>query len=171
MFCIRIRSEERDPNRWKAALTNDRCCSIAQLFHPWLSVMWQTPLRRDRSHLRSAIASVVQLPFLKFPFRKPRGAPGLRPPCKRHRLRPRMAGRWHAVPVRVLAPHLGACLRFLSRVSRSWSMRLPADFCCPPAAFAKFLSTPSLADLASEGRLLEPPILRGRLSLPGTDGG
>src|SRR6516165_7585028 len=36
---------------------------------------------RDRSHFRSAIASVVQSPCLKFPFFEPRGAPGLRPPC------------------------------------------------------------------------------------------
>src|SRR6478752_7009325 len=33
---------------------------------------------RDRSHLRSASASVVQSPDLKFPFFSPRGAPGLR---------------------------------------------------------------------------------------------
>jgi hypothetical protein len=61
---------------------------------------------------RSSIASSVQSPVLKFPFFSPRGAPGLNPPCSRHRLRPRMAGRWHGVPPRVLAPHRGACRRF-----------------------------------------------------------
>jgi hypothetical protein len=44
------------------------------------------------------------------PVAWPRGAAGLRPPCSRQRLRPRMAGRWHGVPPRVLAPHRGACL-------------------------------------------------------------
>ena len=66
---------------------------------------------RDRSHLRSSMASAVQFPLRKFPFLRPRGAPGLNPPCKRHRLRPRMAGRWHAVPARVSAPHRGARLQ------------------------------------------------------------
>jgi hypothetical protein len=48
---------------------------------------------RDRSHLRSSIASAVQSPSLKVPFCAPRCAPGVNPPCKRHRLRPRIAGR------------------------------------------------------------------------------
>ena len=39
---IRIRSEEPDPTRWKAGVTSDRCWRIAQLFHRWLSAMWQT---------------------------------------------------------------------------------------------------------------------------------
>jgi hypothetical protein len=93
-------------------------------------------LRRDRSHLRSAIASVVQSPVLKFPFLKPRGAPGLNPPCNRHRRRPRMAGRWQASPARVSAPQRGARLRFLRRTLRSWSMRLSANFCRPPSLSA-----------------------------------
>jgi hypothetical protein len=55
----------------------------------------------DRSQFRSSIASVVQSPVRKLPFFAPRGAPGLRPPCRRHRLRPRRAGRWHGVPPRL----------------------------------------------------------------------
>jgi hypothetical protein len=46
------------------------------------------------------MASAVQLPVLKFPFLKPRGAPGLNPPRKRHRLRLRIAGHWQGVPAR-----------------------------------------------------------------------
>jgi hypothetical protein len=87
----------------------------------------------ERSHLRSWITSTVQFPVRKLPFFVPRGAPGLKPPCKRHRWRPRIAGRWHAAPERVSAPQRGACLRFLRRLSVSWSMGLPANFCCPPA--------------------------------------
>ena len=83
--------------------------------------------------MQPAMASAVQFPFLKFPFLKPGGAPGLSPPCSLHRLRPRKAGRWHAVPARVIAPHRGAVLRFLSRVSTAWSMGLSATFCCPPS--------------------------------------
>ena len=59
---------------------------------------------------------------------------GLNPPCKRQRFWPRMAGRWHGVPARVLAPHLGASRRLLINscrkilvhgvVRKSW---------CPPA--------------------------------------
>ena len=45
----------------------------------------------ERSHLRSSIALPVQFPLRKLPFSVPRGAPGLKPPCKRHRLRPWMA--------------------------------------------------------------------------------
>jgi hypothetical protein len=85
----------------------------------------------ERSHLRSSIASAVQFPLRKLPFFIPRGAPGLSPPCKRHRLRPWMAGLWHAAPARVLAPHRGACLKFLSRFSKSGSMGLSARFLCP----------------------------------------
>ena len=85
----------------------------------------------DRSHLRSSIASAVQSPFLKFPFLAPRGAPGLNPPCRRHRLRPRMAGRWHGVPARVLAPHFGARLRSPSLVSSSF-MGLISKLTDPP---------------------------------------
>jgi len=73
--------------------------------------------RSDRSQFRSSIASIVQFPVLKLPFSCPRGAPGLRPPCRRHRLRPRMAGRWHGVPVGVLAPHRAWSLR-----ARLWSI-------------------------------------------------
>ena len=70
------------------------------------------PPPNRRNHFRSAIASAVQSPVLKFPFFGPRGAPGLNPPCRRHRLRPRVAGRWHGVPPRVRAPQRGACLTF-----------------------------------------------------------
>ena len=51
----------------------------------------------ERPEFRSSIASVVQSPVRKLPFFAPRGAPGLiiRPPCRRHRLRPRRAGRSH----------------------------------------------------------------------------
>jgi hypothetical protein len=56
----------------------------------------------------SVRASLRRQTVLKFPFLAPRGAPGLNPPCKRHRLRPRIARRWHGVPARVLAPHFGA---------------------------------------------------------------
>ena len=86
---------------------------------------------KERSHVRSSIASAVQFPLRKFPFFVPRGAPGLSPPCKRHRLRPRMAGRWHAAPARVSAPHRGACLRLLRRLSRSWSMGLSVTIFMP----------------------------------------
>src|SRR4029077_10465709 len=86
----------------------------------------------DRSQFRSSIASIVQFPVLKLPFFGPRGAPGLRPPCRRHRLRPRIAGRWHGVPVGVLAPHRGAS----SLRARLWSIGvrgLIAKFSsCPP---------------------------------------
>lgn len=70
----------------------------------------------ERSHLRSWIASTVQLPSRKLPFSVPRGAPGLRPPCKRHRVRPRIAGLWHAPPARVRAPHRAARLTFWRRL-------------------------------------------------------
>ena len=85
----------------------------------------------DRSHRRSSIASADQVPSVKFPLRAPRGAPGFKPPCKRHRLRPRMAGHLHGGPARVLASHLGARLRFPSRVLTSWSMGLFASFFAP----------------------------------------
>ena len=85
----------------------------------------------DRSHRRSSIASADQVPSVKFPLRAPRGAPRLKPPCKRHRLRPRMAGHLHGGPARVLASHLGARLRFPSRVLMSWSMGLFASFFAP----------------------------------------
>jgi hypothetical protein len=58
----------------------------------------------------------IQSPFLKSPFLGPRGAPGLKPPCKRQRLRPRRAGHWHERPARVFAPHREARWRFASRV-------------------------------------------------------
>ena len=85
----------------------------------------------ERSHLRSSTASAVQFPLRKLPFFVPRGAPGLKPPCKRHRLRPRRAGRWHAVPARVSAPHRGARLRFSRRLSISWSMGLSTKIFMP----------------------------------------
>ena len=94
---------------------------------PLLAYDWT----RDRSHLRSSIASAVQFPLQKFPFLRPRGAPGLSPPCSRHRVRPRRAGRWHGVPARVSAPQRGACLKFASRISTSWSMGLSAFFYRP----------------------------------------
>jgi hypothetical protein len=94
---------------------------------------------RDRSHFRSWIASIVQSPVLKFPFFWPRGAPGLRPPCSRQRLRPRMAGRWHGVPPRVLAPHRGACLRFRSLASSLWSIGLISKFSPPPPVYARLV--------------------------------
>src|SRR2546429_573634 len=62
--------------------------------HDFIGFLHFEPLHdcsSDRSHLRSSIASSVQSPVLKFPFFSPRGAPGLNPPCSRHRLRPRMA--------------------------------------------------------------------------------
>ena len=86
---------------------------------------------RDRSHLRSSIASLVQFPLRKLPFSMPRGAPGLNPPCKRHRRRSRIAGHWHAVPARVRAPQRGARLRFSSRFPTSWFMGLSAKILCP----------------------------------------
>jgi hypothetical protein len=86
---------------------------------------------RDRSHLRSLIASVVQYPLRKLPFSVPRGAPGLSPPCKRHRRRPRRAGHWQAVPARVHAPHRGARLKFSSRFPTSWFMGLSAKIFIP----------------------------------------
>src|ERR1700738_3127140 len=73
----------------------------------------------DRSQFRSSIASIVQFPVLKLPFFGPRGAPGLRPPCRRHRLRPRIAGRWHGVPVGVLIGIVLAKLR-PPRCWRGW---------------------------------------------------
>src|SRR6516162_6616860 len=63
---------------------------------------------RDRSHFRSAIASVVQSPCLKFPFFEPRGAPGLMPPC----------------------------FRFIVRVPKSCSWDCPQFFSVPPAWIA-----------------------------------
>ena len=84
-------------------------------------------VRHGRSPVFARPVSVPVVPFLK-----PRGAPGL-PPCKRHRRRPRMAGRWHAVPARVRAPHRGARLRFLRSISSCWSMGLSANCRCPPA--------------------------------------
>src|SRR6516225_8875256 len=86
---------------------------------------------RVRSHFRSAIASVVQSPFLKFPFFEPRGAPGLNPPCRRQRLRPRTAGRWHGVQARVRAPQVGASLEFIVRVPTLF-VWLYANFFDPP---------------------------------------
>jgi hypothetical protein len=77
------------------------------------------------------MAPAVQFPLRKFPFFVPRGAPGLKPPCKRHRLRPRREGRWHTVPARVSAPHRGARLRFASFISRSCFMGLSASFLYP----------------------------------------
>jgi hypothetical protein len=77
-------------------------------------------------HARALWAS--QSPFLKFPFLAPRGAPGLNPPCKRHRLRPRIARRWHgarspreataviAMPAEETAGPVGAPLRSILRV-------------------------------------------------------
>jgi hypothetical protein len=47
-----------------------------------------------RSHFVIGLLDPERL-NLKLPFFCPRGAPGLRPPCRRHRLRPRIAGRWH----------------------------------------------------------------------------
>lgn len=67
---------------------------------------------------------MVQLPFVKFPFCWPRGAPELFPPCKRHRLRLRTAGHRHGAPARVAAPHLCARRRFRSRVSIVWCIGL-----------------------------------------------
>jgi hypothetical protein len=58
----------------------------------------------SRNHLRSSRASAVHSPFLKLPFFLPLGAPGLRPPCNRHRLRPSTAGDGQG-PERVRAPH------------------------------------------------------------------
>lgn len=84
-----------------------------------------------RSQWRSSFASWVQLPSLKFPFREPAGAPGLNPPCKRQRVRPRIAGHWHGAPARVFAPHRSAPRRFRSRVSTLWSMGLISRFCYP----------------------------------------
>ena len=84
------------------------------------SVAAQRPCPRlcKRPHERpqpfALLDRAVQSPFLKFPFLAPRGAPGLNPPCKRHRLRPRIARRWHGVPARVLAPHFGARLSLVS---------------------------------------------------------
>ena len=89
---------------------------------------------RERSHRRSSMASAVQFPVLKFPFLLPRGAPGLSPPCKRQRLRPRMAGHWHGEPARVFARQRAARLRFPSRASTLWFMGLFPNFCCPPSA-------------------------------------
>jgi hypothetical protein len=79
------------------------------------------------------MASAVQWPFLKFPFLEPRGAPVLNPPCKRHRLRPCIAGHSQGVPARVFAPQRAARLKFASRISALWFMRLSANFFSPPA--------------------------------------
>jgi hypothetical protein len=56
---------------------------------------------------------------------------GAQPTVQRHRVRPRMAGRWHVVPARVLAPHFGARLRSPSLVSPCF-MGLISKFCRPP---------------------------------------
>jgi hypothetical protein len=101
----------------------------------------------DRSHFRSSMASAVQSPLLKFAFLAPRCAPGLNPPCKRHRLRPRMAGHWQDPPARVFASHRGACRKFRSRVSR-WFMGLIKIFAYPPGQdypdTPRWLPTPCL---------------------------
>ena len=106
-----------------------------------LFIIAQTPdanaFTNERSQLRSSIASAVQLPLQKLPFLVPFGAPGLSPPCKRHRLRPRMAGRWHALPARVSAPHRGARFRFARRLSISWSMGLFAKILLPLSMLRK----------------------------------
>ncbi len=132
-FCyLAIRPKHLDTDRRKAALdSHARAGELFGLFVIRLIPAVANAFTNDRSHLRSSIASAVQFPLRKFPFFVPRGAPGLNPPCKRHRLRPRMAGRWHAVPARVSAPQRGARLRFSSRVSTSWSMGLSANFCRP----------------------------------------
>jgi hypothetical protein len=90
----------------------------------------------DRSHRRSATASAVQSPFLKFPFLLPRGAQGLSPPCKRQRLRPRMAGHWHGEPARVFAPQRAARLRFPSCASTLWFMGLFPNSLLPPSSLS-----------------------------------
>jgi hypothetical protein len=58
--------------------------------------------------------------------------------------------RWHAVPARVSAPHRGARLRFLRRLSTPWSMGLSAFFLPPlrlSVALCKFgIGNPSPED-------------------------
>jgi hypothetical protein len=71
-----------------------------------------------------------------------------------------MAGRWHAVPARVLASHRAARRRFVSRVSVYWLIGLSANFCWPPTAERVSEPRKSLATLESfvekgAARLLE----------------
>src|SRR5271155_4987060 len=74
-----------DADRRPPPVGNCREGAVCLLCH-WVSLDLENELTSDRSHLRSSIASVVQSPFLKLPFFGPRGAPGLRPPWRRHRL-------------------------------------------------------------------------------------
>ncbi len=67
---------------------------------------------------------------------RPRGAPGLKPPCSRQRLRPRTADRRHGVPARVLAPQAGGCTGSQGLVS-SFFMGLISKFGRPRGLSAK----------------------------------
>jgi hypothetical protein len=79
------------------------------------------------------MASAVNSPVVKLPLASPVGAPVERPPCKRHRLRSRMAGHWQGPPALVFAPQRGAVLRFVSwAMTRPWFMRLFVNFSFPP---------------------------------------
>jgi hypothetical protein len=123
--------------RWKTSrLVRYWRQSVVRLIRHPVVLVFANDCTSDRSHLRSSIASAVQSPFLKFPFLAPRGAPGLNPPCRRHRFRPRMAGRWHGVPARVLAPHFGARPRSPSLVSSSF-MGLISKFVGGPLRLSK----------------------------------
>ena len=128
-----IRLKHPDTDWRKTALASQERRRLIWSMRHSVVLLLANDWMRDRSHLRSSIVSVVQSPFRKFPFFWPRGAPGLDPPCKRHRLRPRKAGRWHGVPARVFAPHRGARLRFASRLS-ILVHGLVRDFLLPPQA-------------------------------------
>ena len=165
-FCqFAIRPPHLDADWRKAALASHRNRYLSWLRHSVVPLSAKD-CTRDRSHLRSSIASAVQLPVLKFPFLLPRGAPGLSPPWRRHRRRSRIAGHSHGEPARVLAPQRGARLRFPSRVSVSWFMGLCAIFYCPLRPECGVRSADALAesDYSSEysisencGRLFGPP--------------
>jgi hypothetical protein len=100
----------RAQHSWRVRKSDPRCCSAARTgesFGLFIIGLYPdaNPFTNERSHLRSSTAWAVQFPLRKLPSFIPRGAPGLSPPCKRHCLRQCIAGRWHAVPARVRAPH------------------------------------------------------------------